>query len=63
MHHDADNAGTRGAQARSATVIDITDGAGMFLDLLAGLVGNEGTVAQSERNCGCRNTKRVSDGR
>ncbi len=42
MHDNADNARARRAQARRATVVDVTDGAGMFLDLLAGLVGNEG---------------------
>ncbi len=62
-HDDADNARTRGTKARRPAVIDITDGARMFLDLLTGLVGNQRTIAQCQRNGGGRNTERVSDGR
>jgi len=48
MHHDTDDAGTRGSETRGAPVVDVTYVACVFLDALPGIFGNERTVAERQ---------------
>lgn len=46
MNHDTDNAGSRRSQACSTSVVDIADGARIFLDALSRIIGNERAVTE-----------------
>src|SRR5690606_2794781 len=63
VYHDADEARARRAKARGAAVVDIADLAGVFLDALARLVGDERTVAKGKRNGRGRHAERIGDRR
>ena len=63
VHDDADDARARGAQAGGAAVVDIADGAGMFLDAVARAVGDQRAVAQGQRNRGRGDAERIRDRR
>ncbi|MNT63425.1 hypothetical protein D3C72_2012410 [compost metagenome] len=48
VHDDADNAGARGPEAGGAAVVDITERARLFLDLVACEGRHQGTVTQCQ---------------
>ena len=53
MHHDTDDARPRRPEAGRTAVVDIAEGACLFLDLFPRIGRNQRTVAQGERyGCG-----------
>ncbi|MNL36261.1 hypothetical protein D3C87_1583320 [compost metagenome] len=63
VHDDADDAGARRPEAGGTAVVDITEGAGLFLDLVACEGRHQRAVTQCEGYCCSRKTECFRDRR